>query len=156
MIPDGTVWKFTFEASHAPIYVMQLECDELVGCYAPVENIDGDPARPFKMSEENVSSYVDAHHVTRNILDVDETPFAENHTIKMTDRERYLDTEHSWKTTLGEVDDPWYIIQMASGMFLAYFTLTEEMFGPPPQKVPEKVSDAEIVHRSETPFAVGE
>lgn len=77
LIPEGKVWKFVFEISHAPHYVRQFENGTLAGIYAPVENVERDTAVPFGLKEETVRERRNEDHVDVVQIDRDNSPWAD-------------------------------------------------------------------------------
>lgn len=77
IIPKDKVWKYIFEVSHAPHYVRQFENGTLAGIYAPVENVPGDPAVPFGLSQDEVLEVKNKPHVTVIEVDLERSPWAE-------------------------------------------------------------------------------
>lgn len=64
LIPEGRVWKFVFEMSHAPHYVIQHANGTFSGIYAPVEHVERDTAVPFGLKESTVREKKAQDHVT--------------------------------------------------------------------------------------------
>lgn len=78
LIPEGEVWKYIYDASHAPHYTMQLACGALIGIYSPVENIYGDPSCPFTEGDlEKVRNPEQFDHITVTEHERQNTPFAD-------------------------------------------------------------------------------
>lgn len=76
-IPKGKVWKYVFEASHAPHYVIQHDNGTFSGIYAPVEKVPGNNAQPFGLTEEKVLEVKSRDHVDVIELPVEQTPWKE-------------------------------------------------------------------------------
>lgn len=77
LIPDGSVWKFTFEVSHAPHYVIQHANGSFSGIYAPVENVTRDTAVPFGLAGDTVAERAEEDHVDVVSLPREQTPWAD-------------------------------------------------------------------------------
>lgn len=77
LLPEGEVWKFVYEASHAPHYTIQHASGLLLGVYAPVENVPQDPTRPFGFRRATVQKTRARGHVDVIELPREESPWAD-------------------------------------------------------------------------------
>lgn len=77
VIPEGIVWKYIFEISHAPHYVIQHGNGSFMGIYAPPESVERDTAVPFGLEQEKVLHQRDMSHVTVTELPREQTPWAD-------------------------------------------------------------------------------
>lgn len=159
LIPKNEVWKFIFEVSHAPIYIMQLDTEDFIGMYAPVENVPGDNSVPARIEEAKVTEYVGSDHIDRIKLDKSETPFNSGvvHTqiIPPTKAWKFtfqVDTEDITKDTVEH-----YVVQLDNGSFI--YDLSESSTGPvglAKENVLAKKSDPKVqweeVSLRESPF----
>lgn len=75
LIPKGTVWKLTYEISHAPTYYIEHDNGLISGMFAPTETVASDPKVPFGESREQLLEWKQADYVTVTELDKDNTPW---------------------------------------------------------------------------------
>lgn len=162
IIPESEVWKYTYSTSHAPHYTMQIPCRAIVGTFAPVENIDGDPSRPFCLSVEKVLNHKEMDHVTVTKHDPEDTPFAEE-----AHHERVIPENRVWLMDMSDMKSEFADVlhavhQLPNGTFMSTLQRALEWDGTPEpmglskEQVMEKVDDPNVsvqpVPVQQTPF----
>lgn len=74
-IPPGKAVKFSFQASHAPHWVIQLDNGLLVGLMAHVEFPGEKEQTVFGPSKDKFMQHLNDLNVESEIVDVEQTPF---------------------------------------------------------------------------------
>lgn len=76
-IPKGKVWRYVFEISHAPHYVIEHDNGTFSGIYAPVEHVERDNAIPFGLSRSKILEQKSKDHVDVTEVPRENSPWAE-------------------------------------------------------------------------------
>lgn len=141
VIPDGEVWKFIYEVSHAPHYVQQLQCRDFVGIFAPVENVDRENSLPFGVDVERVHNERESETVTVLELDKENSPFAEG-----TYHDQVIPDGTVWAFDMNDGGGLHYVHQLANGTFLLQYegTLDDPPVGLSKEKVLTKKHDDRV------------
>jgi len=77
LIPEGKVWRFVFEVSHAPQYAIQHDNGSFSAIYPPVEYPEEDTAVPMGLSRETVLERSSQDHVEVTVVDRENSPWAD-------------------------------------------------------------------------------
>lgn len=154
-IPEGKVWKYIYEISHAPHYVQQLKNGAFVGIYAPVENVRRENSVPFGIKEENVLDDKRSEYVTVVELNRSETPFSDG-----VYHDQAIPDGTVWQFDMDDPGEPHYVYQLANGGFVTMYGMdpNQALMGLSKDQVMEKKDDPDVdwlpVDREESPFAV--
>ena len=152
--PDKA-WKVVYEVSHAPYYVIQLPNNHFVGCYAPVEIVDGDNSVPFGLKESTLLEYQQEEHIDITVHEKSQTPF--NTGVYY---DRVIPSGQAWLFTFSDTLDgvQHAVIQLENGTFLSNVNREEPDIpvGVSKEKVLSKKTDSTVpfeeVPISQTPF----
>lgn len=78
VIPEGKVWKFVFEVSHAPHFVIEHDNGTYSGIYAPIENVQRDNQVPFGIRPEAIQENIESDHIEVNEIEKENSPWKED------------------------------------------------------------------------------